>query len=147
MAHRARARTVWRVVTPVIDAPEALVDEYGPLVHGVAVAASSDPDGVTVAVLGAALGAAQDGARVERRAVLEHAVLHAVEHAPAPTFAAMAVEDRAAVALVRLAGYSVADVATALAVGETCVKARMLRGLRALRTGDALRTPPPRPDS
>jgi len=124
---------------PVVDNLGALIEEYAPFVHGAAVSASSDPDAVTIEVLLAAVRDARAGIRVERRALVERALVLAVERAPADAFAAMAPEDRGAVALARLAGYSVREVATALSVDAATATARMLRGLRALRATTAAR--------
>jgi DNA-directed RNA polymerase specialized sigma24 family protein len=114
---------------PVVGDLDALVDDFLPFVHGAAVAASSDPDAVAIEVICAA---ARAGAPFEQRAFVERALLLSVERAPARAFAAIALEDRGVVALARLAGYSVPEVATALGVDAATARARMLRGLRAL---------------
>jgi DNA-directed RNA polymerase specialized sigma24 family protein len=72
------------------------------------------------------------GAPFEPRALVDRALLLSVERAPPRAFAAIAPEDRGAVALARLAGYSVPEVAAALGVAAATVRVRMLRGLRAM---------------
>jgi DNA-directed RNA polymerase specialized sigma24 family protein len=114
---------------PVVGDLDALVDDYLPFVHGAAVAASSDPEAVAIEVICAA---ARAGGPFEQRALVERALLLSVERAPARAFAAIAPEDRGAVALARLAGYSVLDVAAALGVDAATARVRVLRGLRAI---------------
>jgi DNA-directed RNA polymerase specialized sigma24 family protein len=106
-----------------------------PHVYGAALAASRDEHaaaGVTERVLEKA--AAED--MIARDRLVERAILTAVRRSPAPCFEAMQQPDREAVALARLAGYSVEQVASSLDIGVDEVKASMLRALReaALQT-------------
>ena len=54
---------------------------------------------------------------------------------PAEGFAAIDERDREAIALARLAGYSVAEIARALETSAPEVKRRMSRGLRSVAAG------------
>lgn len=108
---------------------DALVGDCLPFIYVAAVVASSDPDAITIEVMRVA---ARSGGPYDQRALVECTLLLSVERAPLRAFAAIAPEDRGAVALARLAGYSVPEVAAALGVDAATAKLRMLRGLRAL---------------
>jgi len=118
--------------------PEALVAELmrlAPQVHGAAVAASSDPEsaaGVTERVLCEAARRHGPGQPIDRRLLVERAIRLGVTSCPAQGFAAIEGRDREAIALARLAGYSVAEIARALEVSPAEVKRRMSRGLRSV---------------
>jgi DNA-directed RNA polymerase specialized sigma24 family protein len=120
-----------RTVAPMSGlASTAELMRMAPHVYGAAMAASRDERaaaGVTERVL--AKAAAEDV--IVRDRLVERAILAAVRHAPAPCFEVMRQPDRDAVALARLAGYSVEQVAASLGLSVQEVKASMLRALRA----------------
>jgi DNA-directed RNA polymerase specialized sigma24 family protein len=100
-----------------------------PHVYGAALAASRDEEaaaGVTERVMEKAASEPV----IARERLVESAILTAVRRAPAPCFEGMQQPDREAVALARLAGYSVDQVASSLGIGVDDVKAGMLRALR-----------------
>jgi Sigma-70, region 4 len=108
-----------------------------PHVYGAAVAASRDQAAaaeVAEEVLRAAAGEART---VDRGSLVAKAIRLGVRCDPADCFAPMAPDDREAVALARLAGYSVGEIAAALGTGVDDVKARMLRGLRTAQAATA----------
>ena len=121
--------------------PELLVDElmrHAPQVHGAAVAASSDPESaarVTERVLCEAARRHGPGQPIDRRRLVERAIRLGVRSCPAEGFAAIDERDREAIALARLAGYSVAEIARALETSAQEVKRRMSRGLRSVAAG------------
>ena len=108
-----------------------------------ALAASGDhrvAEDVTTAVLRAAPADATQGELVRR------AVLAAVRREPAPAFAGMRDDERDAVALARIAGCPVAEVAAALGVGEGAARRLLTAGLCSMlprRPASARRTPLP----
>ncbi len=104
-------------------------------VYGAAVVGCrSDAAAADVTVLVCAAAArATDPPR--RGRLVQRAVLAAMRSAPADGFDRMALEDREAVALVRLAGCSEDEAAAALGVDVAAVRRRLLRGLRALAGG------------
>jgi len=118
--------------------PEGLVAELmrlAPQVHGAAVAASSDPEsaaGVTERVLREAAHRHGPGQPIDRRRLVERAIRLGVTSCPAQGFAAIEGRDREAIALARLAGYSVAEIARVLETSASEVKRRMSRGLRSV---------------
>ena len=121
--------------------PEVLVDElmrHAPQVHGAAVAASSDPESaarVTERVLREAARRHAPGQPIDRRRLVERAIRLGVGSCPAEGFAAIDERDREAIALARLAGYSVTEIARALETSAPEVKRRMSRGLRSVAAG------------
>jgi Sigma-70, region 4 len=129
----AQART--RTVAPMIaEAPRAEVSGTLRHVYSAAVAASRDPttaveisERVLLTTAPEVVGG--DGS-LDRRQLVERAIRLGVRMAPAPGFAAMEADDREAIALARLAGYSVGEIAVTLDTSVDDVKARMLRGLR-----------------
>jgi hypothetical protein len=108
-----------------------------------ALAASGDHDvaeDVTGAVLCAAPPGATEGELVRR------AVLAAVRRAPAPSFAAMCRAEREAVALARIAGCPIGEVAAALGIAEGAARRLLTAGLRSVlppRPANARRMLPP----
>ena len=112
---------------------EALVAELmklAPQVHGAAVAASSDPEsaaGVTERVLREAARRHGPGQPIDRRLLVERAIRLGVTSCPAQGFAAIDGRDREAIALARLAGYSVAEIARALETSAYSSEPRMWR--------------------
>lgn len=127
MAAWARRRTV---VAMDRLARSAELMRMAPHVYGAALAAARDENaaaGVTESVLGHAAAAEPAEAR---EALVERAILTAVRSSPAPCFEVMARPGREAVALARLAGYSVDQVASSLGLGADDVKKSMLQALR-----------------
>jgi DNA-directed RNA polymerase specialized sigma24 family protein len=106
-------------------------------------AASADrevAEAVTNAVLRAAPG---DAAQAE---LVRGAVLAAVRRAPAPAFASMGRAEREAVALARIAGCRVGEVAAALGIGDGAARRLLTAGLRSTlhrRPASAPRRLPP----
>jgi Sigma-70, region 4 len=100
-----------------------------PHVYGAARAASRDDD-AAADVAERVLRTAAGERLLSRDRLVERAIRLAVTTGPAQGFAAMDPRDREAVALARLAGYSVADVAATLGVEVDEAKRSMLRGLR-----------------
>jgi DNA-directed RNA polymerase specialized sigma24 family protein len=105
-----------------------------PHVYGAALAASRDEQ-AAAGVAERVMEKAASEPVIARERLVESAILTAVRRAPAPCFEGMQPPDREAVALARLAGYSVEQVASSLGIGVDDVKAGMLRALR----GAALR--------
>lgn len=101
-------------------------------IYGAAVTACRDRDAAADVTVLVCAAAARESEPPPRRRLVERAILAAMRSAPARPFAAMAPGDREAVALARLAGYSEAEVADALGIEAGAVRARLLRGLRAL---------------
>jgi hypothetical protein len=108
-----------------------------------ALAASGDRDvaeEVTTAVLRTAR---RDAAQDE---LVRQAVLAAVRRAPAPAFARMGRAEREAVALARIAGCPVGEVAAALGIAEGAARRLLTAGLRSMlrrRPASVPRTLPP----
>jgi DNA-directed RNA polymerase specialized sigma24 family protein len=99
-------------------------------VYGAAVAATAGPAAaaeVTEHVMVAARG------ERDSRSLVGRAVLRAMRTAPHAAFAPMPEPEREAIALARLAGYSVDEIADLLGISPAEARARMTRGLRALR--------------
>ena len=116
-------------------------DQHLDPVWRAALAASGDhavAEQVTTAVLRAA---PRDAARPE---LVRRAVLSAVRRAPAPAFAAIADAEREAVALARIAGCPVGDVAATL-IGDGTARRLLTAGLRAVRHRPASGQRTPRP--
>ena len=108
-----------------------------------ALAASGDrhvAEAVTTAVLYAA------SPQATAADLVRQAVLAAVRQAPAAPFAAMADAQREAVALARIAGCPVGEVAAALGVGDSTARRLLTAGLCSVlprRPASARRTPLP----
>jgi DNA-directed RNA polymerase specialized sigma24 family protein len=101
-------------------------------VYGAALAASADrsaAEDVTHAVM---VEAAAGRARPDARSLVERAVLRSVRVSPHPAFGAMGAGERDVVALARLAGYSVPEIAEALGIAPPEVRSRLTSGVRAL---------------
>ena len=81
---------------------------------------------------------ARDPESLDRRHLIQEAVLLAVRVDPRPELAAMALDEREAVALARLADCSVHDIALVLRITVQAVKAAMSRGLRRAAASSAL---------
>jgi hypothetical protein len=120
-----------------------MVQDHLDAVWRAALAASGDhgvAGDVTTAVLRAA---PRDAAQGE---LVRHAVLAAVRRAPAPAFAGMAGAERDAVALARIAGCPVGEVAATLNIGDASARRLLTAGLRCAlhrRPVSGPRTPRP----
>jgi predicted RNA polymerase sigma factor len=118
--------------------PDRLVDELmrlAPQVHGAAVAASRDPSSaarVTERVLCDAARGHAPGQPIDRRRLVEHAIRLGVTSCPPECYAGIEERDREAIALARLGGYSVTEIACALQASPGEVKRRMSRGVRSV---------------
>jgi Sigma-70, region 4 len=118
--------------------PEALVAELmrlAPEVHGAAVGASRDLESaahVTERVLCDAARRHAPGQPIDRRELVERAIRLGVRSCPAAGFAAIDECDREAIALARLGGYPLSDIARALETSPREVKRRMSRALLTL---------------
>ena len=107
-----------------------MVREHLDAVWRAALAASGDHDvaaAVTTAVLRAPDGDAAEDELVRR------VVLAAVRRRPAPVFAGMGRAEREAVALARIAGCPVGEVAAALGLGDGAARRLLTAGLRSMR--------------
>ena len=108
-----------------------------------ALAASGDhtvAEEVAIAVL---RGAARDVAEAQ---LVRTAVLAAVRRAPAPAFAGLEGAEREALALARIAGCPVGEVAAALGVGDGAARRLLTGALRSVRRrprASGRRTPRP----
>jgi DNA-directed RNA polymerase specialized sigma24 family protein len=120
-----------------------MVQDHLDAVWRAALAASADHDvaeEVTTAVLRTAR---RDAAQDE---LVRQAVLAAVRRAPAPAFARMGRAEREAVALARIAGCPVGEVAAALGIAEGAARRLLTAGLRSMlrrRPASVPRTLPP----
>ena len=106
-----------------------MVQEHLDEVWRAAIAASGDRDvaeEVTTAVL---RSAPHDAAR---RELVRRAVLAAVRRAPAPAFARMGGAEREAVALARIAGCPIGEVAAALGIADGAARRLLTAGLRSM---------------
>jgi DNA-directed RNA polymerase specialized sigma24 family protein len=93
-----------------------------------ALAASGDrtvAEDVATAVLTSA------GTDAPEHQLVRSAVLLALRRAPAPAFAAMAPAEREAVALARIAGCRVDEVASTLGIGDRAARRLLTEGLRS----------------
>lgn len=107
------------------------VADAAPAVYGAALAVAEDRAAavdVTAHVLARSV-ASLDG-RDQPDELADAAVSLAVRAAPCAELAPMRAEDREVVALARLRGRSVAEIARALELDERTVRAQMTRGLR-----------------
>jgi hypothetical protein len=111
--------------------------QAAPYVYAAAVAAARDETAAGAIVQDVLRSAVRQAGVLDRAKLVESAIRLGVRSDPAERFASMEPGDREAVALARLAGYTVAEVAATLGTGTADVKARMLRGLRTLQTAAA----------
>jgi hypothetical protein len=111
-----------------------MVQDHLDEVWRAALAASGDR-GVAEEVTTAVLRAAPPGAAAAE--LVRAAVLAAVRRVPAPALAAMGEAERDAVALARIAGCPVGEVAATLGVGDGAARRLLTAGLRSM-----LRRPP-----
>jgi DNA-binding NarL/FixJ family response regulator len=87
-------------------------------------------EAITERVVTSALRSNGWDASLDRSRLIEQAVVLAVRVDPCPALARLPVEEREAIALARLAGCSVQEIALALETGVDHVKAAMSRTLR-----------------
>jgi DNA-directed RNA polymerase specialized sigma24 family protein len=99
-------------------------------VYGAALAASAGPHAAGEVTRDVMVAAA--GERSDARSLVARAIVRAVRTAPHAAFAPMPAGDREVVALARLAGYSVTEIAATLDIAPGEARARMTSGLRAL---------------
>ena len=100
-----------------------------PHVYGAALAASRDERAAAQVTEGVLSRAAAEDV-IDRERLVERAILKGVRSQPAACFAGMDPLARETVALARLAGYSTAQIASRLGIGDDAVKQSMLAGLR-----------------
>jgi len=117
---------------------ERLADELmrlAPRIHGAAVAASRDPSSaarVTERVLCDAARGHSGGGPIDGRGLVERAIRLGVRSCPAEGYAEIDERDREAIALARLGGYSVTEIAWTLQTSTREVKRRMSRGVQTI---------------
>jgi DNA-directed RNA polymerase specialized sigma24 family protein len=99
-------------------------------VYGAALAASAGPVAAGEVTRDVMVGAA--GRRPDVRALVGRAIVRAVRTAPHAAFARMPEREREVVALARLGGYTVAEIAEALGIAPAEARSRMTNGLRAV---------------
>ena len=108
--------------------------DYLPHVYGAALAASCDEETahtVTERVFEEAVRGGEHLLR-DRRRLAAQVIRYAVRTAPAVPFGLIDPQDREAVALARLAGYSVDEIALTLEIAPAEAKRRLRGGLEAL---------------
>jgi DNA-directed RNA polymerase specialized sigma24 family protein len=98
-------------------------------VYGAALAATAEPADAADVTQQVMVAAARD--RADTRTLVARAVLRAMRTAPHAAFACMAPSEREVVALARLAGYTVPEIAATLGIEPAEARARMTRALRA----------------
>jgi DNA-directed RNA polymerase specialized sigma24 family protein len=135
MAASCSGGSIANVLTLGRRRTRAIVDASLQHVYGAALAAAADSDAAEDVAYDVMIEAADGRARPDARSLVERAVLDAVRTAPHPAFAAMRTEDREAVALARLVGYSVSEVAAALGIAPAEARSRMTNGIRSLAAG------------
>ena len=111
----------------------ALIDASVPHVYGAALAAAAGPAAAAEVTQDVMVAAAAGAARPDARSLVGRAVIRAVRTAPHAAFAPMPEGEREVVALARLAGYSVSEIAEVLEIGADEARSRMTSGLRALQ--------------
>jgi len=105
----------------------ALVDATTPHVYGAALAASADADAAEDVTRGVMTDAVAGRTRADARSLVQRALLGAVRGAPHPSLAPMRTEEREVVALARLGGYTVPEIAEARARMTSALRAAQLR--------------------
>jgi DNA-directed RNA polymerase specialized sigma24 family protein len=109
----------------------ALVDASVPRVYGAALAASADPEAAEDVTHEVMTDAIAGRTQADARSLVARALLSAVRDEPHPSLAPMMIEEREVVALARLGGYTVPEIAEALDIAPAEARARMTRALRA----------------
>jgi DNA-directed RNA polymerase specialized sigma24 family protein len=110
----------------------ALVEASVPHVYGAALAAADGPDAAAAVTEEVIVAAVAGSERADARALVARAVVRAVRTAPHAAFAPMAAGEREVVALARLAGYDVGEIAEALDIAPDEARSRMTSGIRTL---------------
>jgi DNA-directed RNA polymerase specialized sigma24 family protein len=110
----------------------ALVEASVPYVYGAALAAAEDPDAAAAVTEEVMVAAAAGRERADARSLVARVVVRAVRTAPHAAFAPMPAGEREVVALARLAGYDVAEIAETLGIAPAEARCRMTSGVRAL---------------
>ena len=110
----------------------ALVEASVPHVYGAALAAADGPDAAAAVTEEVIVAAVAGPDRADARALVARAVVRAVRTAPDAAFAPMPSGDREVVALARLAGYTVAEIAETLDIAPAEARYRMTSGIRSL---------------
>ncbi len=108
--------------------------DYLPRVYGAALAAARDEEAacaVTQRVFEGPVSGAGHHCQ-DPRCLVEQAICLAMRTAPRNPFGGIAPQDREAVALARLAGYSVDEIALTLEIAPAEVKRRLRAGLEAI---------------
>jgi hypothetical protein len=108
--------------------------EYLPHVYGAALAAARDQEAactVTECVFQGPVAGADRPCK-DPRCLVEQVICLAVRTAPGHPFGVIAPQDREAVALARLAGYSVEEIAMTLELSPAETKRRLRAGLEAI---------------
>jgi DNA-directed RNA polymerase specialized sigma24 family protein len=126
MAGEGATRTV-TLMTRLARTAELM--RIAPHVYGAALAASRDERAAAQVTEGVLLKAAAEYV-IDRDRLVERAILMGVRSDPAAAFAGMDPVARETVALARLAGYSVGQIAKCLGIGSDLVKQSMLSALR-----------------
>jgi hypothetical protein len=109
----------------------ALVEATVPHVYGAALAASADAAAAQDVTHGVMTDAAAGRTRADARSLVQRALLSAVRGDPHPALAPMRVEEREVVALARLGGFSVPEIADVLGIAPAEARKRMTSALRA----------------
>jgi DNA-binding NarL/FixJ family response regulator len=109
----------------------ALVEATTPHVYGAALAASADRSAAEEITHDVITDAAAGRTRADASSLVKRALLRAVRGEPHPSLAPMRLEEREVVALARLGGYSVPEIASTLGIDAADVRARMTSALRA----------------
>ena len=119
--------------SPVDGAPPLGWDDRAVLalsdVYGAALAATAGPADAAAVTQDVMVGAVRE--RTDTRTLVALAVLRAMRTAPHAAFAGMAPPEREVVALARLAGYTVPEIAETLGIEPAEARTRMMRALRA----------------
>jgi hypothetical protein len=109
----------------LVPPAEGFYEARAPHVYGAALAAAGEER----LARSAALDALRQGGGLE--AMIEHALLTGARISGRGPFAHFASDDRDAIVLARLGGYSVTRIATALGIEREEAKLRLTRGLRS----------------
>jgi DNA-directed RNA polymerase specialized sigma24 family protein len=109
----------------------ALVDASLPHVYGAALAASADSESAEEVTRYVMTDAVAGRTSADARVLVQRALLSAVRGDPHPALAPMQIEEREVVALARLGGYTVPEIAEALDIDPAEARARMTSALRA----------------
>jgi hypothetical protein len=107
------------------------MDATIPHVYGAAVAASARPGAAEAVTQDVMTEAIAGRTPADARSLVERALLSAVRGEPHPSLAPMRIEEREVVALARLGGYTVPEIADALGIAPCEARARMTSALRA----------------